>query len=107
MAVQDIGQDTFQKTVLESKTPVFVDFHAEWCGPCKMTEPIVEQLATEVKDMTFVKVDVDQNQDLATQYSVFSIPTFMIFKNGKVASQFVGAMGKEGFLQEIKKAQAA
>lgn len=106
MAVQHITKAEFQKTVLDSDTPVFVDFYAEWCGPCKMTEPIVEELSNELKDVTFVKIDVDNDQELASEYSVFSIPTFMIFKNkGKVASQFVGAMGKEGFLDEINKAK--
>ena len=107
MAVQHITKADFQKTVLENDKPVFVDFFAEWCGPCKMTEPIVNELSDEIKDMVFVKIDVDQDQDLASEYSVFSIPTFMIFKKGQPAGQFVGAMGKEGFLDEIKKAKAA
>jgi thioredoxin 1 len=108
MAVQHITKADFQKVVLDSDTPIFVDFYAEWCGPCKMTEPIVEQLSEEMKDVKFVKIDVDNDQDLASDYSVFSIPTFMIFKNkGKVAGQFVGAMGKEGFLDEIKKAKVS
>lgn len=104
MAVNLVTKDTFKQEVLDAKEPVFVDFYAEWCGPCKMTSPIIEELSGEIKTMKFVKIDVDQNQDLASQYSVFSIPTFMIFKGGQVASQFVGAMGKEGFLAEIKKA---
>ncbi len=103
MATTAVTQETFQKEVLDYKGIVFVDFHAEWCGPCKMTEPIIEQLSDEIKDVKFVKVDVDANQDLSGQYSVFSIPTFMIFKNGTVANQFVGAMGKEKFLEEIQK----
>ncbi len=107
MAVTAISQDTFQKDVLEAKGLVFVDFHAEWCGPCKLTEPIVHQLSDEMKDIKFVSVDVDANQQVSQQYSVYSIPTFMVFKDGKPVSQFVGAMGKEGFLSEINKAKAS
>lgn len=103
MAATEIKQDVFQKEVLDYKGVVFVDFHAEWCGPCKMTDPIIEELSGEMKDVKFVKIDVDANQELAAQYSVFSIPTFLIFKNGIVANQFVGAMGKEKFIEEIKK----
>lgn len=103
MSTTDLTKDSFKTEVLGSKGLVFVDFHAEWCGPCKMTEPIIEALSEEMKDMKFVKVDVDANAELAGEYSVFSIPTFMIFKDGKVVSQFVGAMGKEGFLHEIQK----
>ncbi len=103
MAVARVTTDTFKKEVLDEKGVVFVDFYADWCGPCKMTSPIVEELAHEMKDVKFVEVDVDANQELAAQYSVFSIPTFLIFKNGTVANQFVGAMGKEKFVEEIKK----
>ncbi len=106
MAVSHISKDNFKQEVLDQKGLVLVDFYAEWCGPCKMTEPIIEELSTEMKDIKFVKVNVDENQELASQYSVFSIPTFLIFKDGAVASQFVGAMGKEGFLDEIHKAHA-
>ena len=83
--------------------PAIVDFYADWCGPCKLTSPIIDELSEEIKNMKFLKVDVDKNPELAQQYSIFSIPTFMIFKGGQVTSQFVGAMGKEGFLEEIKK----
>jgi thioredoxin 1 len=69
-----------------------------------MTGPVIDQLAEEVKNVKFVKVDVDQNQELASQYQIFSIPTFLIFKDGEVVSQFVGAQSKEGFLSEINKA---
>lgn len=105
MAVTHTTTADFKKDVLDQKGFVFVDFYAEWCGPCKMTEPIVEALAEEIKEVKFIKVDVDANQELSTQYQIFSIPTFMIFKDGKVANQFVGAMGKEGFLSEIDKAR--
>ncbi len=106
MAVAALAQQDFQKEVLEHKGKVFVDFHAEWCAPCKITSPVIEELSQEMKDIKFVKVDVDQNPELASQYSVFSIPTFLILQDGKVVNQFVGAMGKEGFLEQIKKASS-
>ena len=100
-----INADQFQNEVLNQKGLVFVDFYADWCGPCKMTSPIIEELANEVKEIKFVKVNVDENPDLASQYNIFSIPTFLIFKDGKVIHQFVGARGKEGFISEIEKAK--
>jgi thioredoxin 1 len=103
MAVPNVDKNNFEVEVLKNKGVVLVDFFATWCGPCKMTGPIIDQLAEEVKDVKFVKVDVDQNQELSSQYQVFSIPTFLIFKNGEVVGQFVGAQSKEGFLAEIKK----
>ena len=107
MAVLSITSSDFQKEVHDHKGLVFVDFHAEWCGPCKITSPIIKEISEEIKDIKFVEVDVDKNPDLASQYSVFSIPTFVILKDGKPISQFVGAMGKEGFVEELKKAQAS
>ena len=104
MAVVSLSQKDFKGEVLDHKGKVFVDFYADWCAPCKITSPIIEELSEEMKDIKFVQVDVDQNPDLASQYSIFSIPTFMILQDGKVVNQFVGAMGKEGFLNEIKKA---
>ena len=100
-----INTAEFKKEVLDHKGNVFVDFYADWCGPCKMTEPIIDELSTEMKDVKFVKIDVDKNADLAAQYSVFSIPTFIVFKNGQPANQFVGAMGKESFINEINRAK--
>jgi len=103
MSVSAVDNQNFQKEVLDHKGVVFVDFYADWCGPCKMTEPIVEEIAEEEKEVKFVKLNVDQNQQLAQRYSIFSIPTFMIFKNGQVAGQFTGARDKQGFINEIKK----
>ena len=103
MAVISINQNDFQKEVLEDKGIVFIDFYAIWCGPCRVTSPLIDELSNEYKNIKFLKVDVDKNPELAQQYSIFSIPTFMIFKGGQAAAQFVGAMGKEGFLNEIKK----
>lgn len=85
---------------------VLVDFYADWCGPCKMVSPIIEELSQEMKDVSFVKVNVDNDSDLAGQYNVSSIPTFIIFKDGQPVSQFVGAMGKEGFVEQLSKAKS-
>ena len=88
----------FEQEVLNSANPVFVDFWAEWCGPCRSVSPIVEELSSEYsKKVNFVKVNVDQNGELTQKYNVFSIPTLAIFKNGEVVSQKVGAATKESF----------
>ena len=88
----------FEQEVLNSANPVFVDFWAEWCGPCRAVSPIVEELSQEYGDkVNFVKLNVDENNELAQKYNVFSIPTLAIFKDGKVISQKVGAATKESF----------
>lgn len=107
MAVSAVTKDNFKQEVLDHKGLVMIDFYADWCAPCKVTSPIIEELSEEIKDMKFVKLDVDSNSDIASQYSVFSIPTFMIFKDGKMVEQFIGAMGKEGFLTHINRAKAS
>lgn len=105
MATVHATQTDFATQVTNHKGMVLVDFYADWCGPCKATSPIIEELSNEMNDIKFVKVDVDANQDLASEYSIFSIPSFLIFNNGKVVGQFVGAQSKEGFKNEIAKAQ--
>jgi len=88
----------FEDQVLRSKTPVFVDFWAEWCGPCRVVGPIVEELASDYDGkIKFVKVNVDEANELASKYNVFSIPTLAIFKNGKIVSQQAGASTTESF----------
>jgi thioredoxin 1 len=104
MAVIQVNKGQFKQEVLEHKGVVFVDYYANWCRPCKMTEPIIHGISEERKNIKFIKVNVDESPELASEYSVFSIPTFLIFKDGKIVHQFVGAMGKEGFISEIKKA---
>jgi len=95
-----VGTDNFQDQVLGSETPVLVDFWAEWCGPCKMVAPTLDQLADE-KDgsLRIAKLNVDHNQELAVQFQVSSIPTFILFKDGKVADRMMGAMPKNAFEQ--------
>ena len=88
----------FEQQVLNSANPVFVDFWAEWCGPCRSVSPIVEELSGEYDGkVDFVKINVDENGELAQKYNVFSIPTLAIFKNGEIVSQKVGSSTKESF----------
>lgn len=102
--VTSLSQNDFQEKVLNGKGIIFVDFYADWCGPCKMTGPIIEELANDYNGKaTFYKVNVDENNQLAGKYNVFSIPTFIIFKDGQPVDQFVGALAKEGFEEHLKK----
>jgi thioredoxin 1 len=95
----------FKERVLGSEVPVLVDFWAEWCGPCKAIGPSIEQLAGEFAGQAHVvKVDVDADPDLATEYGVMSIPAVFVFKGGKVVDQHVGIAPKEKFADMIKRA---
>ena len=102
MAVQAINKEEFEDVVLKSDKPVFVDFYATWCGPCKMMEPIVEQVSEEVPEVDFVKVDVDDAENLAILYGISSIPCMIFFKNGEEADRMVGAVPKQKVLDVVK-----
>ena len=98
------NSETFKSEVLESKGLVLVDFYADWCGPCKMLTPIVEEIADQYKDKLEVgKVDVDESSDLAVQYKVMSIPTLILFENGQKAETVIGLVSKEEIENMIKK----
>lgn len=99
MATQ-LNDSNFQSEVLDSDVPVLVDFWAEWCGPCKMIGPILDQLSTEVEGKAKVgKVNVDECRDLAVKYNVRSIPLLLFFKNGEVKDQIVGASASKDQLK--------
>jgi len=100
----EFKDNNFENEVINSDKLVLVDFWAEWCGPCKMLTPTLEQLSSEYGDKIVVgKVNVDDNQQLASQYGIMSIPTVMIFKDGKIVEQFIGVQPKSVYEGSIKK----
>jgi len=103
MTVVKLTDDNFEEEVTFSEIPVLVDYWATWCGPCKMVGPIVEEIASEYSErLKVAKLDVDTNQDLAIQQNVISIPTLLIFKEGKVVAQQVGALSKTKLTEFIE-----
>jgi thioredoxin 1 len=106
-AVTEVSDNNFQAEVVESTQPVLVDFWAPWCGPCRIVAPHLEELAGERDDLRVVKLNVDDNPQTAATYQVMSIPTLLLFKDGQVAHQIVGALPKNRLLQELEPALAA
>jgi thioredoxin 1 len=93
---------TFEQDVIKSDKPVLVDFTATWCGPCRMIAPIIDELAGEYAGKAvFAKMDVDENPEVSMNFGIRSIPTLMVFKNGQVVDQIIGAVGKDKILQKL------
>ncbi len=104
--LKEVTDNNFAAEVLESPQPVLVDFWAPWCGPCRIIAPHLEELDTERDDLTVVKLNVDENPQVAAKYGIMSIPTLILFKNGQVAKQVVGALPKARLQQELEPALA-
>lgn len=95
MSIVHLDDSNFKSEVVDSSSPVLVDFWASWCGPCKMVAPVIEEISKEYKDKVKVaKLNVEEAQSTATNFGIMSIPTLMLFKNGKVVKQIVGAVSK-------------
>ena len=100
-ATVTVNEATFPEAVVASEQPVVVDFWAEWCGPCKMIAPILDEIAAENDNVTVAKLNVDENPTLARQYGVMSIPTLIVFKDGQPDSTIVGARSKAQLLEDL------
>jgi thioredoxin 1 len=99
--IATLSDATFSEEVGASEAPVLVDFWAEWCGPCKMIAPILEEIASEQDGLKIGKLNVDENPEVARQYQVMSIPTLIVFKDGQEAKRLIGAKGKGQLLEEL------
>ena len=105
--VAEVTDNNFQAEVIESETPVLVDFWAPWCGPCRMVAPVVEEIAQERGEaLKVVKLNIDENQNTAIQFNVMSIPTLILFKGGEVAKTVIGAYPKRKLDEELEPALA-
>lgn len=105
MAISDVTDGDFEEKVLKSDKPVIVDFWAPWCAPCKLAEPILEELSETHKDkITFMKINVDENTESAGNYDVMSIPTTILFKGGQQVDRQIGFAGRQAFENLLKRA---
>ena len=105
-AINEVTDNNFAAEVLEAGQAVLVDFWAPWCGPCRIVAPHLEELHAERDDLTVVKLNVDENPETAAKYGIMSIPTLILFRNGQVAKQVVGALPKSRLTQELEPALA-
>ncbi|MBQ5761592.1 MAG: thioredoxin [Clostridia bacterium] len=102
MSVVSINNNNFEHEVLKSDRPVLLDFYADWCGPCKMVSPVVDQIAKEHPEYKIVKVNVDEQPELASKFNIMSIPALFVVKNGEIVNKSVGAKPKSKILEMLK-----
>lgn len=101
MSVITLTKENFKDKVINSQKPVLVDFWASWCGPCKMVSPVVDEIGDEITSADVGKVNVDEQQELAQEYGIMSIPTLVVFKDGKIKTSSVGVKSKKAILDMI------
>lgn len=99
--VKQLTNEEFEKNVKSSDKLVFIDFYADWCGPCRMMAPVVEEISEEVDGVDFYKVNCDDEQELASKYEVMTIPTLLILKKGEQIKEFIGVTDKEEIIEEL------
>jgi thioredoxin 1 len=104
--INEVTDTTFQAEVLESETPVLVDFWAPWCGPCRVIAPVLEEIAEQREDLRIVKLNVDDNQQTAAQFGILAIPTMVLFRNGTEAKRIQGALPRKRLEAELQPALA-
>lgn len=102
MSILKVNDKNFEEEVLKSEKTVLVDFYADWCGPCKMLSPIVDEVAEEKEDIKFVKINVDESQETAFKYQIMSIPTLVVIQNGNEVKRSVGLIDKFEILEMLK-----
>ena len=103
MSVENIDNESFEEEVLNSQKDVLIDFYADWCGPCQMLAPIVEEVANENKNIKVCRINVDDNQELAMKYEVMSIPTLVVIKEGKEIKRKIGLISKDEISEMLGK----
>ena len=103
MSIVKLDGNNFEIETMNSSKPVLVDFWANWCGPCKMLAPILEEVASEVENVKVCKLDIDEERELALKYDIMSIPTMLVFKDGKVVDTMVGLVRKDEIIKMLEK----
>ena len=101
MSVVTVTQDNYEKEVVNSSVPVLIDFWASWCGPCRMLSPVIEEIATEIKDKKICKVNVDEQPELARKFGVMSIPTLVVMNKGELVKKSLGVQPKNAVLSML------
>lgn len=101
MALLKLTRDNFENEALNSEIPVLVDFYAEWCGPCRMLGPVIDEIAEEADSFKVAKINIDEQPELATKYQVMSVPTLVVFKNGEVVNRITGVTSKQKIMDML------